>query len=46
MTDPWPKATAPLAGVQVLDLSNFLAGPLASMFLADFGAEGLTPATN
>jgi crotonobetainyl-CoA:carnitine CoA-transferase CaiB-like acyl-CoA transferase len=39
MTDAGPRATAPLAGTQVLDLSNFLAGPLASMFLADFGAE-------
>jgi len=44
MTNPGPGAAAPLAGAQVLDLSNFLAGPLASMFLADFG--GLTPATN
>jgi crotonobetainyl-CoA:carnitine CoA-transferase CaiB-like acyl-CoA transferase len=29
----------PLAGVRVLDLSNLLAGPLATMLLADFGAE-------
>ena len=29
----------PLAGVKVLDISNYLAAPLASMFLADFGAE-------
>lgn len=28
-----------LAGVRVLDLSNFLAAPMAGMFLADFGAE-------
>jgi crotonobetainyl-CoA:carnitine CoA-transferase CaiB-like acyl-CoA transferase len=31
--------TAPLAGVKVIDIANFLAGPMASMFLADFGAE-------
>lgn len=29
----------PLAGVKVIDIANFLAGPLASMFLADFGAD-------
>jgi crotonobetainyl-CoA:carnitine CoA-transferase CaiB-like acyl-CoA transferase len=29
----------PLAGIRVLDLSNLIAGPLAGMFLADFGAE-------
>lgn len=28
-----------LAGVKVLDISNFLAAPMSSMFLADFGAE-------
>jgi crotonobetainyl-CoA:carnitine CoA-transferase CaiB-like acyl-CoA transferase len=28
-----------LAGVRVADLSNFLAGPMVSMFLGDFGAE-------
>ena len=32
-------AALPLAGVRVLDLSNFLAAPLTGMFLADFGAE-------
>ena len=35
MTD-FPK---PLAGVKVVDIANFLAGPIASMFLADFGAD-------
>ncbi len=30
-----------LDGVRVLDLSNFLAAPMAGMFLADFGAEVL-----
>ena len=29
----------PLTGVKVVDISNFLAGPLVSMFLGDFGAE-------
>lgn len=29
----------PLDGVRVLDLSNLLAGPMATMYLADFGAE-------
>jgi len=29
----------PLAGVRVLDLSNLLAAPLATMYLADFGAD-------
>ena len=28
-----------LAGVRVVDLANFLAGPLVSMYLGDFGAE-------
>ena len=31
--------TLPLEGVRVVDISNFLAGPGATMFLADFGAE-------
>jgi crotonobetainyl-CoA:carnitine CoA-transferase CaiB-like acyl-CoA transferase len=28
-----------LAGLRVVDLANFLAGPLVSMHLADFGAD-------
>lgn len=32
-------ALPPLAGVKIVDIANFLAGPMASMFLADFGAE-------
>ena len=34
-TDP----TLPLSGIRVIDLANFLAGPITSMFLADFGAD-------
>ena len=34
-----PEAAPPLAGVKVVDISNFLAGPVSTMFLADFGAE-------
>lgn len=29
----------PLAGIKVVDLSCFLAAPIASMFMADFGAD-------
>jgi CoA:oxalate CoA-transferase len=34
-----PSATPPLAGVRVLALEGFIAGPYASMWLADMGAE-------
>ena len=34
-----PPATAPLAGIKVADFSRVLAGPFATMMLADFGAE-------
>ncbi|XVQ06240.1 CaiB/BaiF CoA transferase family protein [Spirillospora sp. CA-255316] len=32
-------ATAPLAGIRVLELGNFIAAPFATRLLADFGAE-------
>ena len=28
-----------LSGIRVIDISNFLAGPISSMFLGDFGAD-------
>lgn len=31
--------TQPLAGIRVLELGNFIAGPLSGMLLADMGAE-------
>ncbi len=34
-----PTAPTPLEGVRVVDISNFLAAPMVSMFLADYGAE-------
>jgi crotonobetainyl-CoA:carnitine CoA-transferase CaiB-like acyl-CoA transferase len=39
MTDTDSTEGMPLHGIKVVDLANFLAGPMASMFLADFGAE-------
>ena len=39
MDTPDTGRQAPLAGVKVIDISNFLAGPMCSMFLADFGAD-------
>ncbi len=33
------KPNLPLSGIRVVDLSCFLAAPIASMFMADFGAD-------
>jgi crotonobetainyl-CoA:carnitine CoA-transferase CaiB-like acyl-CoA transferase len=41
MSTSSPFMQGALTGVKVLDLSNFLAGPMSTMFLADFGAEVL-----
>lgn len=41
-TDTQDKtATSPMAlsGIKVVDIANFLAGPMSSMFLGDFGAD-------
>ena len=37
--NPISAQPAPLSAIRVLDISNFLAAPMAAMFLADFGAE-------
>lgn len=40
--DGWtPFAARPLAGVRVLDMTRVLAGPMATRFLASYGAEVL-----
>jgi crotonobetainyl-CoA:carnitine CoA-transferase CaiB-like acyl-CoA transferase len=36
---PQRRPPRPLAGKRVIDLSQFIAGPTAAMYLADFGAE-------
>jgi len=32
-------STLPLSGIRVVDISSFLAGPMVSMFLGDYGAD-------
>lgn len=39
MTSSQPPASAPLAGVRILEVGHMLAGPYATMMLADLGAE-------
>lgn len=39
MTTPNPAGPLALQDVNVVDISNFLAAPMCSMFLADFGAD-------
>ncbi len=39
MPNPASHSSLPLAGVRVLDFSQFLAGPVCAMRLADMGAE-------
>lgn len=41
MTQPVPDPTRPLAGVRVVEISSFVAVPLAGMTLAQLGAEVL-----
>ena len=38
-TKPNNLFSGALNGIKVLDISNFLAGPVSSMFLGDYGAE-------
>ena len=38
-TKPNNLSSDALNGIKVLDISNFLAGPVSSMFLGDYGAE-------
>ena len=39
MAEPAPDPTRPLAGVRIVEISSFVAVPLAGMTLAQLGAE-------
>jgi crotonobetainyl-CoA:carnitine CoA-transferase CaiB-like acyl-CoA transferase len=39
MEQPKKNAQTPLAGIRVIELGNFIAGPFLTRILADFGAE-------
>jgi len=39
VTRPRPSKEGPLAGVKILDFTRLLPGPMATMFLADLGAD-------
>jgi crotonobetainyl-CoA:carnitine CoA-transferase CaiB-like acyl-CoA transferase len=39
MTGPRASSSAPLAGIKVLEIANFLAGPVGAALMSDMGAE-------